>query len=125
MVFCASERATSKFKDLGPIDLRQFLYDFDVSIDEKFQIRKRGQDNGQCDPVTLRLHGVGRADSDFDIFEGFFIDSYFTCGRIIYSDGSWYYGECDRDLPHGRGCMTEHDGEIKDGIWKMGQFVSG
>ena len=117
----------AKWKDVGPIDIVQWIEDKKVVVDYSQEIQSLRVVNvhyqGQVNSDN-KYHGIGRLISFGSMYEGFIQnskpDGY---GRAIYGNGIIYEGYWRDGNHHGHGKRTFPDGRIEEGEFKNGEFL--
>jgi uncharacterized protein (TIGR02145 family) len=56
-------------------------------------------------------------------YEGQFEDGYLTSGKITFKNKNVYVGQCEGNVPNGKGKMTLASGKILDGDFKYGEYL--
>ena len=119
----------NKWKELGPLNLKQLISARSFTVDYGTQISSKRisfdqQNEGQLDSDGKVL-GIARLIIKHSIIEGFNIDSSgnYAFVRKINTDGSYYQGQMFYWEKHGQGELVKKDGTIQKGMFEFGKFM--
>jgi len=83
-----------------------------------------GEDIEEGDFVNGKLHGYGKRIYYGEVYEGGFReDDYHGKGKLTDEDGNVYEGDFIEGSKHGIGKMTYADGKVEEGKWEDDEFV--
>lgn len=81
----------------------------------------QGNYDGRC--KRGMAHGYGVAEGKCK-YEGYFKKGKKEKeGKYYFQDGGVYEGEFEDDMMHGKGKLTDSNGQVISGYWKFGEYV--